>query len=765
MFSHQNSHTGSSLVRQPAATASNSLSITPADIVAGLRRWWWQCVLCGALLAGGAAAGIMATFHPMYLANALVEIKADPDYIAYPTKGDGRSYSQTQLEMLRGPIVLLRVAANPEVRRKCEVPSDEIDDWLADGVKVSFVGRSELCQVSFSAYDPDTAALVVNTVIEEYLAAHQDKEIEDTDSTIAALAKQQLERKDEVEERRNAVRALAKQATGNEPLLSTGSNVVVRQNPLDDVERNRVAAEVDVAELRARLQVAEGQAAEMAETEMPNDLLFEALKGHPEIAALRQELGTLEAQRKANESIATRGKDDPFVVRKETEMKKVSDKIADLIEQLRPEAEKNWRRRQSAALEPHVASLKAELDVKQQKLDMWIGRVEAKRKEMELQSNHALDLQFAQEDLARSQEVHSKIAERIIALNTERDRPARSRQRSEARSPALPVESVPFKLLLPACFGAFAFPFGLALLWERWARKVTDSHRLSAELELPVLAEIATLPTRRLAQGYRSNGFMRERVTFEESVDSLRVGLTLSPGGRETRALLVTSAVSGEGKTNLASSLAVSLARATHEPLLVIDADMRDPDLHEIFDIPLEPGLVEVLGEACSADEAIIKTEIPNIDFLPAGRLTISPHFLLRSGAFESLLTELKGKYRHIIIDSPPVLTASEAVVLAHASDGVLICTRCDYSRSPQLRSAAQRLLGAGARVLGAVISGVPTRTWAQRYGGYGYGWEKYAAAANGHPRSDADLTALALPGPVPDISDTHLDSSAHLDN
>lgn len=764
MFSHQNSQAGSSLVRQPSATMSNSLSITPADIVAGLRRWWWQCALCGVLLAGGAAAGVLGTFKPVYLAKGLVEIKSNPDYIAYPEKGDGRSYSQTQLEMLRSQIVLSRVAANPEVQRRCEVPADEIDDWLADGVKVSFVGRSEFCQVLFEAYDRDTAALVVNSVIDEYLSTHQDREAEDTQRTIDLLGTQQRERQQEVEDIRKLVRTLAKQATGNEPLLTTGTNVVVRQNPLDEIEKQRVAAEVDHAELKARLQAAEERAAAVAEAKMANDLLYRTLEAHPEIDSLRQDLGKLTAGQDQNASVSSR-KNDPIVMRKAAEIKKVREALERRIEELRPQVEAQWRRDQSAALTANIAALQAELDVKQRSLDMWTGRVKAKRADLERQSDHAVDLQFAQDDLARKQEVHSKIAERIIALNTEKNRPSRSQQRLKAQPPLLPVESIPFKLLLPACFGAFGLPFGLALLWERWARKVTDSHRLSAELELPVLAEIATLPTRRLAQGYRSTGFMRERVTFEESVDSLRVGLTLSPGGRETRALLVTSAVSGEGKTNLASSLAVSLARATHEPLLVIDADMRDPDLNEIFDVPLEPGLVEVLGEACSADEAIIKTEIPNIDFLPAGRLTISPHFLLRSGAFESLLTELKGKYRHIIIDSPPVLTASEAVVLAHASDGVLICTRCDYSRSPQLRSAAQRLLAAGARVLGAVISGVPTRTWAQRYGGYGYGWEKYAAAANGHPRSEADLTALALPGPVPDVSNTHLDSSAHLDN
>src|SRR6185437_6925362 len=105
----------------------------------------------------------------------------------------------------------------------------------------------------------------------------------------------------------------------------------------------------------------------------------------------------------------------------------------------------------------------------------------------------------------------------------------------------------------------------------------SDSHRLAADLNLPVLGEIACLPASRGAKGFRSAGFVRERVTFEESIDSLRVGLTLPLGSREMQTFLVTSAVSGEGKTNLASSLAISLARASHERVLLVDADMRDP--------------------------------------------------------------------------------------------------------------------------------------------------------------------------------------------
>ncbi len=94
---------------------------------------------------------------------------------------------------------------------------------------------------------------------------------------------------------------------------------------------------------------------------------------------------------------------------------------------------------------------------------------------------------------------------------------------------------------------------------------------------------------------------------------------------------------------------------------------------------------------------------------------------LLGTGAFTTLLKQLRADYRYIVIDTPPVLAASESLALAKAADGVLICTLRELSRTTQVRMTYERLESAGAKVIGVVLSGVPTRSYAYKYGAYGY--------------------------------------------
>jgi capsular exopolysaccharide synthesis family protein len=488
-----------------------------------------------------------------------------------------------------------------------------------------------------------------------------------------------------------------------------------------------VTAEVEYSVSIAQLRAYE-EAAAQNKVEIGPEMLERALFEEPEVRAIASHLAMLQTRLSGTKRAAKPGRND-LVGAQEKVVQEAQHALEATMEKLRPEVTKAVERDMFAKQLEKINELKYKVEIQKRLLAQWEERMQKERKEMESHGDDRLTLQFYQDDLSRSEEVHSKIADRIVALKTEKMAPARATKQHSAKTPAEPVEKVPYAKLAGAGGGAFFFPFALAFLWERLSRRISDSRRLAADANVPVLGEIAMLPTRRAAGKTPSTTYFRERVTFEESIDALRVTLMHLPESKEIGTLLVTSAISAEGKTNLATSLAISLARATHEPLLIIDGDMRDPDVHEIFGVPLRPGLANVLDNSSTLEEAIVKTEVENVDLLPAGRLKFSPHFLLRNGAFQSILDGMKRKYRYVIVDSPPVLSASEAVVLANACDAVLVCTRCDYSRSPQLSAAKDRLQNAGARVLGAVISGVPTRSWAYRYGGYGYGWERYASA------------------------------------
>lgn len=193
--------------------------------------------------------------------------------------------------------------------------------------------------------------------------------------------------------------------------------------------------------------------------------------------------------------------------------------------------------------------------------------------------------------------------------------------------------------------------------------------------------------------------------------------------------LSVCSAVSGEGKTSVSSQLAVSIARSTGQPILLIDGDMRAPDIHQIFDIPLSPGLADVLDGEVSLEKAINREWSEHVHLLPAGELMKSPHKLLGNSALRSLLDEARLWYRYIVIDTPPVLAASESLVIAKQSDRTIVCAMRDFSRESHVRMAHERLHATGAETLGTVLNGVPVRSYASRYGSYGrYGYTEQSS-------------------------------------
>jgi capsular exopolysaccharide synthesis family protein len=338
--------------------------------------------------------------------------------------------------------------------------------------------------------------------------------------------------------------------------------------------------------------------------------------------------------------------------------------------------------------------------------------------------NQSLELEFTRTELAREEKVFEMIAQRAMELQTELRAPGQVTLMKRASIPKKPVEEIPLKNLALALFGSFCLPFGIAILWEHSIRRVSDSEQLQKQAELSVLAEIAKLPLRAKASGNGLSRSGRELGLFEESIDSLRTCLVLPDDHRSFKVLAVASAVHGEGKTSVVSQLAVSLARACGEPTLLIDADMRAPDIHRIFQIPCEPGLAKVLDHRCTIQEAIDTSWSELVHLLPAGKLHKSPHKLLGGGAFDALLNELRGSYRYIVIDTPPILSASESLVVAKHSDATIICAMRDRTREAQIRRAYERLVASGARPVGVVLNAVPTKRYASTYGDYSYSRE-----------------------------------------
>jgi capsular exopolysaccharide synthesis family protein len=168
---------------------------------------------------------------------------------------------------------------------------------------------------------------------------------------------------------------------------------------------------------------------------------------------------------------------------------------------------------------------------------------------------------------------------------------------------------------------------------------------------------------------------------------------------------MVTSAAEGEGKTTLASHLAGSLARAGRKTLL-IDADLRQPAVHQLFETPLQPGFSEVLLGEVEVADSIQATTIDGLSIIAAGQWDREVIQSLARGGMEGVFDKLREEFDFIIVDSHPVLAATDALLIGQHVDAVLLSVLKQVSQMPRVYTACHRLTALNIRVLGAVVNG-----------------------------------------------------------
>jgi capsular exopolysaccharide synthesis family protein len=377
-------------------------------------------------------------------------------------------------------------------------------------------------------------------------------------------------------------------------------------------------------------------------------------------------------------------------------------------------ATRDVRKEKLEALENMVTELKTRKETIEEQVSKYMANLKQPYAS-------SVDLQFAEADLEEWNEIRRTVHNRRIQLQTEREATDIVRELERAIPPRLPVEDWPYKQLAAAAAGGLSLPFFLAVFFEVRSRRVDDASQLESRSQLAVLGEISTIPlatTKKIGKR-KGAGRSRELRLFEESVDALSTALVLREDLCESRVFAITSALSGEGKTSVACQLAVSIARATGKRVLLIDGDMRAPDVHNVFGRENGLGLAGYLTQGIDWRELVDRDWSDNVHLLPAGQLRGSPHRILSGGRLESLFSEAREDYEYVLIDTPPILPASESMLFGKAADSCLLCALRDKSRIEQLVQAYHRLESSGARVAGSVLSGVPVREYASYYGDY----------------------------------------------
>lgn len=315
-------------------------------------------------------------------------------------------------------------------------------------------------------------------------------------------------------------------------------------------------------------------------------------------------------------------------------------------------------------------------------------------------------------------------------------RPNNIKVSNKASVPGSPIGPQRLRNIIVALLVSLAFGIGLAFLMDYLDDSVRTSDDVSRHLGLPTLALIpqhnygdkkalSLIPKNGNGNGNLSPSALvalEERNSpMAEAYRHLRTSLLFSSAGKPPQTILVTSSQPSEGKTTTAINTAITLAQGDAD-VIIIDCDLRRPRLHSHFGLSNTHGLTNYLSGEKSTDN-LIKTSpnLPRLKIITSGPIPPNPAELLSSQEMKNLLQFLRGRFKHVIIDSPPALSFTDAAILSTVVDGVVLVAMTGKSSIHLMRQFKLRLSNIGARIYGVVLNGVKAGSLEYDYYGSGY--------------------------------------------
>ncbi|MCG5240304.1 polysaccharide biosynthesis tyrosine autokinase [Azospirillum doebereinerae] len=551
--------------------------------------------------------------------------------------------------------------------------------------------QSRAIRISFDAQDPQLAARVANAVVDVYASMQTEAK---RAATVQATEWLQS-RLDELRADMTATGQATVEAMRSETGLMRG-----REAPLVTEEMSALNAQLSEARTAHANAQARLQQILAVKPDGKDALAGAEITGNPLIAALRQRQATLRAQ--LAELREQYGERHPALTRPAAELRDLNASIA-------------------AETDRVVRGLRGEVEQQLSKVQDLTRRMEALRGnavdalQADVQLRQLQRQADASDDNYRRAVTRLKETQVLEALQMTPD----VRLVSAATVPFAPVG--PGKTVLAGLAAVIcgALAIGVALTRTMMQRGVYSSHQVEALLGLPAVGIVPLLGREGLGRkglGKAGAHATRKGGDFAEAVWRLcaRLKLIGAPGepvpDKGGEVIMLTSSVAGEGKTTLAVALGAFLAD-TGLRVVIVDCDTRRPAIHRLLGSSQpNAGLTDLLGGDATLEEALGHDDRRRVAVIAAGRPTARPHTLLGSKAMLSLLVELSGRYDVVILDTPPVLSASDALILAPMADRVLYVVRWARTASSLAGAGIKQLREVGGRVTGAVLSMVNVR-------------------------------------------------------
>lgn len=662
------------------------------------------------LAAAGAAAAVWATLPvPKLTAYVQFRIHAVTPYFLSPIdREDFTLYRANQAQILKSRMVLNSALRNPAVADAVAALPEADKVTALDGMlKVNFPHGPEFMRLYAEGDDAERLMAVVTGVARAYLDDVVNRK--KTNDRARREKLQQYETdwatKVELTSKLLAGRMEAQHAAGN-----TDARAYDRDRK-GDLMREKLQVDKQMLLLQVQQQMladpgqAKGAAGDVA--------VQQRLLADPAYRAMADHRDRLRLDLEANQNLLAPGRTNPLLDAKAKELADLDDKWKKAEARIRPEVEAAVGRAAEQEVSKAQQQVASDMKYRQALRDAIERELQELSAERLKATTDLYDLDGLRSRLARERANLENVQGQLNQMQLEADAPDRVVKWEEDVVPGVEGNR---RLKYSAMAGLGVLFVGLAGLVARELRspRVADARQLTGDLGVPLVGMLPMFDDHggpAAVARAAVDGSLVQNLNALEAVNSACTVLHHGSGdGPPAKVILVTSAVSGEGKTALSMLLASSMAQAGYRTLL-IDGDLRRPSLHAQFGLAPRPGLCDYL--AGGGGELVQATDVPGLAVMAAGRWSRAASYALASGKrWRALLTEAAAQFEYIIIDSSPLLPVADGLLMARHVDGVVLSAMRGLSELEPLREAVRQVRSVDTRLLGVVLNGVSPRTY-----------------------------------------------------